>query len=130
MVSSRLAGISTNYTEVTWSGADTKGKSIIESSTNLTLSLSFHGIGAAAGKTFKRGRHERNAYENHEINFLTSIMDAKKNQILLYCPSRLSSVACFKGISFAASGLDLDGLYGQRRCVTMDDIEENPVRNH
>ena len=86
-----MAGISTNYTEVTWSGADTKGKSIIESSTNLTLSLSFHGIGAAAGKTFKRGRHERDAYENHEINFLTSIMDAKKNQILLYCPSRLQA---------------------------------------
>ena len=57
-------------------------------------------------------------------------MNTKKNQILLYCPSKLQAWLVSEGISFAASGLDLDGLYGQRRCVTMDDIEENPALNH
>jgi tetratricopeptide (TPR) repeat protein len=78
-----------DYKTANWSQAKRKADSIVESSTNLNLNLSFHGIGATAGKTYKRGRNERNAYEDHEHNFLTSLVHAKQSQILLYCPSTL-----------------------------------------
>jgi len=76
-----------NPANLEWSDAKCHKRSVVETTTNLNLNLSFHGVGASAGRSYKRGRNERNPYENHEENLRTALIKARKSQILLLRPS-------------------------------------------
>jgi hypothetical protein len=73
--------------DLEWSDAKCHKRSITETTTNLNLNLAFHGVGATVGRSFKRGRNERNPYENHEANLRSALLNAKKSQVLLLRPS-------------------------------------------
>ena len=76
-----------NPANLEWSDAKCHKRSVVETTTNLNLNLSFHGVGASAGRSYKRGRNERNPYENYEGNLQTALINARKSQILLLRPS-------------------------------------------
>lgn len=76
-----------NPANLEWSDAKCHKRSVVETTTNLNLNLSFHGVGASAGRSYKRGRNERNPYENYEENLRTALINARKSQILLLRPS-------------------------------------------
>jgi hypothetical protein len=76
-----------NHANLEWSEAKCHKRSVIETTTNLNLNLAFHGVGATVGRSFKRGRNERNPYENHEENLRSALLNARKSQVLLLRPS-------------------------------------------
>ncbi|KAK5052009.1 hypothetical protein LTR84_002813 [Exophiala bonariae] len=74
-----------------WSNARNHRRNVIETTTNLNFNLSFHGIGATAGKSIKRGRSQINAFEKHEENLQAALINATKSQVLLFRHSTLQA---------------------------------------
>ena len=76
------------YGRLVWSEASPRPNSVAETTTTLGLSLTLHGMGFSASRTYKRGRNEKSPFENHEENYRLAILNARLSPVLLYCWSR------------------------------------------